>query len=105
MKCIHVHLARVSEIEPGDIIRSPRNGGHMPFATWSQVMGVEVKDIVTKVTTLRPGTTDGVITDKHGAKMDAPDMGFVRVVQAGTTLSSWELVEVQGEIDGYGRAR
>jgi hypothetical protein len=105
IKCIHIHPKRASEVEAGDIIRSPRDGGHLPFGAWAQVMGVEVEDIVTKVTTLRPGTTDGVITDRRGERMDDPVPGAVRVQQAGTTVPSWELVEVQIKITAQGMAR
>ena len=97
---INVWLKRVDEVVVGEIIRSPREPGHMPFGAWAQVIGVEVVDIVTKVTTLRPGTTDGEVSDRRGMKMDTPDMKFVRVQHAGTTVPSWELVEVQVKARG-----
>jgi hypothetical protein len=69
------------------------------------VMGVGVQDIITKVTTLRPRTTDGVATDKRGDRLEFPDRDAVVVKQAAATVPSWELVEVQTKITAQGTAR
>lgn len=93
MKCIHIHLKRVDEVEVGDIIRTPKEPGHMLFPAWAQVVGVEVKAFTAKITTMRPATVDGKVTEPF------------KVQQVGTTVPPWELVEVQSPIDGFGRAR
>ena len=95
MKCISIVLKRVDEVEMGDIIRSPRDGGHLPFPAWAQVMGVGVQDMVAKVTTVRPKTTDGRVTDKRGDTLEFPDRDAIVVRQAAAVVPSWELVEVQ----------
>jgi hypothetical protein len=102
---VKIMLKRVDEVEAGDIIRSPRDGGHLPFAAWAQVMGVGVQDMATKVTTVRPRTTDGVLSDRRGDRLEFPDRDAVVAKQAAVVVPSWELVEVQTKINISGSAR
>jgi hypothetical protein len=92
---VKIQLKRVDEVTAGDIIRTPKEPGHYLFPAWAQAIGVEVKDMTTKITTLRPATTDGKVTVDNAG----------RVQQVGTTVPSWELVEVQTKISASGNAR
>ena len=85
---INVWLKRVDEVVVGEIIRTPKEPGHYLFPAWAQVIGVEVKDMSTKVTTLRPATVDGRVTEDG------------KIQQIGITVPSWELVEVQVKARG-----
>ena len=91
MKCIHIHTKRIGELEVGDIVK----GGNVH--AWSQVLAVEVSEELptTKLTWTRPATNGGIV--------DPIQRG--RATKQTQLLASWDLVEVQGEVDGYGRSR
>jgi hypothetical protein len=91
MKCIHIHTKRIGELEVGDIVK----GGNVHG--WSLVLGVEVNEEhhTTKLTWHRPAT--------NGGEVDPMQRG--RATKQVQVLPSWDLVEAQGEIDGFGRTR
>jgi hypothetical protein len=93
MSYIKIMLKRVDAILPGDIIRTPREPGHYLFPAWAQAIGITVGDMSTTVVTLRPATTDGKVAEPG------------KIQQIGTTVPSWELVEVQTRITASGSAR
>ena len=89
MKCIHIHTKRIGEVEVGDIIRGGVVSG------WSKVIAVDnqVELFTTTLTWYRPATNGGIV--------DPNQRG--RATQQKQVLASWDLVEVQGEIDRIDR--